>query len=193
MKKRNMLFIAMITSFLLYLFIDTVTDRNKLEELGLSQEADSLHPVVVQKKAELVQLAKTRNISILITDGFRSHSEQEELYEQGRTTPGPVVTKARAGTSYHNYGLAIDFALLTKEGKALWDTEADLNENGSSDWMEVVQLAKGLGFEWGGDWPHFPDYPHLQMDFGLSIAELQQNQDSAGVYVLKKIWNAGKG
>lgn len=32
--------------------------------------------------------------------------------------------------------------------------------------------AKALGFEWGGDWSSFKDYPHFQMSFGLTIGEL---------------------
>ena len=28
----------------------------------------------------------------------------------------------------------------------------DGNGNSVADWTEVVQLAKELGFEWGGDW-----------------------------------------
>lgn len=52
--------------------------------------------------------------------------------------------------------------------------EYDGNDNGKSDWMEVVSIAKDLGFEWGGDWSGFKDYPHLQMTFGLSLRELQQ-------------------
>ncbi|GAE93461.1 endolysin [Gracilibacillus boraciitolerans JCM 21714] len=56
----------------------------------------------------------------------------------------------------------------------IWDLEYDGNQNGQSDWMEVVEIAKLLGFSWGGgDFTRFSDYPHLQMDFGLSITELK--------------------
>jgi peptidoglycan L-alanyl-D-glutamate endopeptidase CwlK len=49
----------------------------------------------------------------------------------------------------------------------------DGNGNSKSDWKEVVEIAKNLGFEWGGDWAKFKDYPHLQMSFGLTINDLQ--------------------
>jgi peptidoglycan L-alanyl-D-glutamate endopeptidase CwlK len=49
---------------------------------------------------------------------------------------------------------------------------ADHNQSGEPDWQELGELGKALGFEWGGDWRSFPDYPHLQMDFGLSIRQL---------------------
>nr|WP_255687581.1 M15 family metallopeptidase [Pontibacillus sp. HN14] len=132
-----------------------------------------LHPKVEEAKNTLVNRAEDKGISVVITDGHRSIERQNELYAQGRTDNGSVVTHADGGESYHNYGLAIDFALRTKSGDVVWDTSRDGNGNGKADWMEVVAIAKDLGFEWGGDWSSFKDYPHLQMDFGLSIRELK--------------------
>ncbi len=55
------------------------------------------------------------------------------------------------------------------------------NDNGKSDWMEVVTIAKGLGFDWGrGLGRSSSDYPHLQMTFGLSLRELQQGKQPKG-------------
>ena len=107
-------------------------------------------------------------------------SEQDRLYEKGRTAGGNIVTYAKGGESYHNFGLAVDFALKTAEGDVIWDMKYDRNGNSRADWMEVVNIAKELGFEWGGDWPQFKDYPHLQMDFGLSIADLQNGARPPG-------------
>lgn len=102
---------------------------------------------------------------------LRTFAEQDKLYQQGRTTPGKIVTNARAGTSYHNYGLAIDIVLI-KDGKALWDIKTDFDGDGKADWIEVVQVFKNHGWEWGGNWK-FTDYPHFQKVFGLSIKQLQ--------------------
>ncbi|WHY02659.1 M15 family metallopeptidase [Neobacillus sp. DY30] len=132
-----------------------------------------LHPVVKERSDQLVQQAAKIGIVVVITDGFRSIEEQNTIYEQGRTTEGNIVTNAKGGESYHNYGLAIDFALETPSGDVIWDRQYDRNQNGKSDWSEVVKIAKSLGFEWGGDWKGFKDYPHFQMDFGLKIADLQ--------------------
>lgn len=133
-----------------------------------------LHPIVSTKQAELIAATKKIGITILVTDGFRSSEEQDAIHAQGRTAEGSVVTHARGGQSYHNYGLAIDFALRTTKGAVVWDMEYDGNKNGKPDWMEVVAIAKELGFSWGGDWKNFKDYPHLQMDFGYSIRQLQR-------------------
>ncbi|WP_413406671.1 M15 family metallopeptidase [Paenibacillus amylolyticus] len=135
-----------------------------------------LHPVVAENEELLVRKATRRGIEIVITHGYRSSEEQDALFNQGRSSAGNIVTNARGGESYHNYGLAIDFALRTPEGDVVWDMERDDNGNGKADWMEVVDLAKELGFTWGGDWANFPDYPHLQMDFDLSINELKRGK-----------------
>ncbi|AZU60652.1 M15 family metallopeptidase [Neobacillus mesonae] len=140
----------------------------------------NLHPVVEERSQKLIQQAAKKGIVIVITDGFRSAEEQNRLYEKGRTAGGNVVTYAKGGESYHNFGLAVDFALKTQSGNVIWDMQYDGNQNGKADWAEVVQMAKTLGFEWGGDWAQFKDYPHLQMDFGLTIAELQQGERPPG-------------
>lgn len=146
-----------------------------VECMSADKLTDRLNPTVLEAGKELVCKAYEAGIPILITQGFRSFYEQTELYKKGRTEPGQIVTNAQAGESYHNYGLAIDFALLNHEGsRALWDTYADLDNDGERDWMEVVRIAKNLGFEWGGDWSSFKDYPHFQMSFGLSINDLQR-------------------
>ncbi|MFF2587227.1 M15 family metallopeptidase [Peribacillus butanolivorans] len=135
---------------------------------------DELHPIVAEKKEKLIQQANEKGIAVIITAGFRTLEEQNDLYEKGRLKSGSIVTNAKGGESLHNFGLAIDFALLNKQGEAIWNMEYDGNDNGKSDWMEVVSIAKDLGFEWGGDWSGFKDYPHLQMTLGLSLRELQQ-------------------
>ena len=109
---------------------------------------------------------------------LRTFAEQDGLFAQGRTKPGAIVTKAKGGQSYHNYGLAIDIVLLVDKDKngtfetASWDLKTDFDGDGKSDWQEVVAIFKRYGYEWGGDWK-FLDAPHFQKTLGKSIAELQ--------------------
>ena len=109
---------------------------------------------------------------------LRTFAEQDALFAQGRTKPGAIVTKAKGGQSYHNYGLAIDIVLLVDKDKngtfetASWDLKTDFDGDGKSDWQEIVAIFKRYGYEWGGDWK-FNDAPHFQKTFGKSIAELQ--------------------
>ena len=65
----------------------------------------------------------------LIYCGRRTMEEQTALFAIGRSAPGKVVTKARAGESFHNYGLAFDWVPLKMSPKnpdlyvADWDDE----------------------------------------------------------------------
>ncbi|RHW38062.1 M15 family peptidase [Neobacillus notoginsengisoli] len=135
-----------------------------------------LHPVVREQATELIRIAADKGIRIQLVEDFRSFEAQNQLYAKGRTEPGSIVTYAQGGESYHNYGLAVDFALKSKNGNLIWDQKVDMNGNGKTDWEEVATIAKSLGFEWGGDWENFKDYPHLQMTFGLSIRDLQMGK-----------------
>nr|WP_229522521.1 M15 family metallopeptidase [Paenibacillus monticola] len=132
-----------------------------------------LHPVVLTAATLLIERSYTRGVPILITQGLRTIVEQNALYAQGRTKPGSIVTNARGGESYHNYGLAVDFALLLPDGKSVsWDMNRDGNRDHTADWQEVVCQGKALGLEWGGDWTSFKDYSHFQLTFGLTITQL---------------------
>ncbi|MEK4760811.1 M15 family metallopeptidase [Viridibacillus sp. FSL E2-0187] len=168
--------IFIITFSLLYLssqFSQIEDDKYVL----LGDEAPiltELHPIVEENKNILLKKAAEIDIDVIITEGLRPFEKQDELYNQGRSTKGNIVTYSKGGESFHNYGLAFDYAIKNANGGIEWDIEYDGNHNGESDWFEVAKLAKELGFEWGGDWRKFKDYPHLQMTFGLSIPMLQE-------------------
>ncbi|MGF9711704.1 M15 family metallopeptidase [Paenibacillus naphthalenovorans] len=124
-----------------------------------------LNPIVANKTRELIRKSYAEGINILITQGMRTFEEQAELYARGRTKSGTIVTNAKAGYSFHNYGLAIDFCLLADDGvNVLWTV--------NDKWRRVAEIGKSLGFVWGGDWKGFVDYPHLEMTFGLTINDL---------------------
>ncbi|MBB2481947.1 M15 family metallopeptidase [Bacillus sp. APMAM] len=174
-KKRigNFLFIIPLVLILIFYIQSSQEHDNSKRQNHSDSFPTELNPVVKKRTNQLIKQAAKKGISVVITDGFRSAADQDQLYKKGRTVSGNIVTNAKGGESYHNYGLAVDFALKTPSGKIIWDMQYDGNKNGKSDWYEVVDLAKNLGFTWGGDWVKFKDYPHLQMDFGLSIADLQ--------------------
>ncbi|WP_238649775.1 M15 family metallopeptidase [Paenibacillus piscarius] len=143
-----------------------------------------LHPAVKAATEALIVRSYACGVPILITQGLRTIAEQNALYAQGRTRPGAIVTNARGGESYHNYGLAVDFALLLPNGSSVsWDMTRDGDQDGTPDWREVVQQAKAIGFEWGGDWTSFKDYPHLQMSFGLKLSDLRAGKKPADAAV----------
>lgn len=138
-----------------------------LKERSIKNMGTGIHAVVKESALQLIELAYKEDIYVQITSGYRSFAEQTILYNQGRTDKSkPIVTNAKAGQSNHNYGLAIDFVLISEDGKtALWTVNAD--------WKRVATIGKSLGFTWGGDWKTFKDNPHLEMMGGLSIKDLQ--------------------
>ena len=139
-----------------------------------------LHPKIRDEVAQLIGKVEFNNpkFAIRIVQGLRTIDEQNALYAQGRTAPGHIVTNAKGGSSFHNYGLAIDFALLyDKDGDGRyetfsWEINADLDKDGIKDWQEVVTQFKAEGYEWGGDWKSIKDDPHLQKTFGHTWHEL---------------------
>lgn len=179
--KGRLLFTFIIGLILLFLVPNPIGTGllNHFNIGGSAPMPTELHPVVRERSSQLIQQAADSGIVIVITDDFRSAEDQDRLYEQGRTAAGNIVTNARGGESFHNFGLAIDFAIKTPSENIIWDRQYDGNQNGKPDWDEVVILAKALGFEWGGDWAQFKDYPHLQMNFGLTLADLQNGKRPA--------------
>ncbi|WP_442857583.1 peptidoglycan-binding protein [Bacillus sp. mrc49] len=152
----------------------------KLETLLERSEKNmgrGIHPVVKESALEMIKRAYKEGIFVQISAGYRSMEEQAKLYGQGRLgyrfgglnysdLSKPVVTNALPGQSYHNYGLAIDFFIVSDDGKnAIWTVD--------EKWRRAGAIGKSLGFAWGGDWSSFKDYPHLEMTGGLSYTQLQ--------------------
>jgi hypothetical protein len=141
----------------------------RLPHIGLSlQRLDQLHPALRARGAALLDLCAHAGLSILVTQGLRTWKEQDALYARGRTVPPIgrrfIVTMAKGGQSYHNFGLAFDIVVLDAVGKADWDTR-------HPGWQKAGALGKSVGLEWGGDWTRLKDLPHFQYTGGLSLQQ----------------------
>lgn len=112
--------------------------------------------------------AMPSNVKIIVVQGYRSIAESTKIYNQGRTTPGEIVTYALPGHSWHNYAMAFDFAMVT---------------NGKDDytvgplWMKVVAIMKKHGWTWGGDFPPVngkseTDNPHFEKKLGYTTNQM---------------------
>lgn len=134
------------------------------------RDLDKLHPYVKELAEKLLAKCKEAGIKIIITETLRSKERQQQLYNQGRTTPGKIVTNAKPGDSIHNYGLAFDIVPV-ENGKALWN-RYDL-------FKKVGKIGVGLGLTWGGNWRSFKDYPHFQWTGGLTLADLKSGKKPA--------------
>jgi peptidoglycan L-alanyl-D-glutamate endopeptidase CwlK len=142
----------------------------------------TLLPEVQPYARALVTKAAANRITIKVISGLRTYAEQDDLYAQGRTKPGQIVTNARAGYSNHNFGIAFDIGVF--EGSRYLDE--------SPKYKAVGVLGMDLGLEWGGNWKTIQDEPHFQLRpkwaSDLSerdmLAELRSRKDSGeGVYV----------
>lgn len=156
---------------------DKITlDRIQLLHPKLREEAGHIYSEICS--------ALTGRATCRFAYTLRTDAEQTILYNQGRTTPGKIVTNAKAGQSMHGYGLAVDIVLLIDEKTASWDMKTDFDADGKADWIEIVEIFKRYGWSWGGNWAHFPDYPHFEKSFGYSLMDLQKlKQNSTNPYI----------
>lgn len=159
-----------------------------MRDIASLDRANLLHPSI--RKEVIDTITKIENdlfpptVKIRIVQGLRTIEEQNELFAQGRTKPGLIVTHAKGGSSYHNYGLAIDFVLMYDKDKngsyeALsWDVNYDFDKDGVKDWQEVVNSFKAMGYTWGGDFKNLTDNPHLEKTFGHNWRILKERYDA---------------
>lgn len=114
---------------------------------------------IVNRAAEILAESK---VFFIVTQGLRTAEEQKELYAQGRTKPGKIVTWTL--NSNHIGGNAIDLAPLL-DGKLNWD------ENGKLGLWPVISSAMKRAAQelnepitWGGDWAGKKnDRPHFEL------------------------------
>lgn len=143
----------------------------------------TLHPLLREEATQLydeINEALTGRAMVRFTQALRTIEEQDGLYAQGRSKPGKIVTNAKGGTSYHNYGLAVDIVLILENKQISWDMKTDYDDDNFPDWMECVRIFESHGWEWGGRWISFKDFPHFQKTFGYSIKQLQNTDRIEG-------------
>ena len=125
-----------------------------------------LHPELRKKLAGLAEALAGQGMEALITDAFRSFAEQDALFAQGRTKPGPIVTKAKGGLSNHNYGMAVDMYPVL-EGQVFTDIPKGAKQHLAPRFAEIQQAiideAEGLGLTSGAHFSGLGDTPHVQL------------------------------
>jgi peptidoglycan L-alanyl-D-glutamate endopeptidase CwlK len=136
--------------------------KNKLTNLIVSKNLHGLHPRVQREAVKVMRDMEAIGLPVKIMEGYRSIERQNELYAQGRTKAGLIVTNAKGGQSFHNYGVAVDMCF--KDGGY---------NVPSHYWLLLGKAYKKHGFEWGGDWETFQDRPHGEMKLGYTLADFQ--------------------
>jgi peptidoglycan L-alanyl-D-glutamate endopeptidase CwlK len=70
---------------------------------------DLVYPPLLERLFHVIAECNKRGKRYIATAGYRSYTQQDQLYCVGRSFPGKRVTGARGGESQHNFGLAVDF------------------------------------------------------------------------------------
>lgn len=154
---------------------DSQSPANPVDARSEANIATLLPPVRRYARA-LVKAAKDRGITLVVTSGTRTYDEQNELYEQGRSKPGKIVTNARGGYSNHNFGVAFDVTEF-HNGQPVWE---------SPNYAIIGKVGESLGLVWGGSWSSINDEPHFELhpawakDISESsmLAEFRKRHDS---------------
>jgi peptidoglycan L-alanyl-D-glutamate endopeptidase CwlK len=143
-----------------------------------------LHPYLDYLLGIMIKYSNREGIYLIITEGFRTVQQQDELYAKGRTKEGKIVTNAR-GSSYqsqHQWGIAFDIAI--KNQGHTWDV---------AYFNKVAQIAKkhckSLG--WGGDWTiavdGIVDNPHFYLKkYGKNTLKLKAQYGTPDKFI--KTW-----
>ena len=123
-----------------------------------------VHPELAKRVRAAADRLEEKNTYLLVVSGLRSNAEQNALYGQGRTTPGHIVTNARAGQSMHNYGLAVDIVPYLQGSSGALNWSAD-----TPQFRAMVTALEATDLVWGGSWKSLHDYDHFQLP-GLSVS-----------------------
>ena len=147
----------------------------KYTDIGIME----LHPIIRPYVFCAINKLSELGINVRVTDWLRTFDEQDELYAQGRKAPGRIVTFARAGESWHNFGFAVDVVEIVA-GTPMYE---------GPNWLQIGRIFEGFGFDWGGRWLSERqkeqlsedeqlraredgdgfDRPHVQRTFGLTL------------------------
>lgn len=128
-----------------------MTDRDKLRLAGCHPRLLTLVCGVLNK------------FPMFIVQGVRTVEQQQTLYAQGRTAPGPIVTNCDGVHSRSNhqthadgFGHAVDIAWIPN----------DLIKDPFSTkwpWHDMGTYAEAQGLIWGGHFHTLIDMPHLEL------------------------------
>lgn len=127
---------------------------------GIPMIADlsALHPFFRDRITALINSCKSKGIELAIVETYRTHAKQHEY-----KTMGKKYTSSGAGSSKHQYGLAIDVVPIV-DSVAIW--------NNVALWRKIGMAGEKLGLRWGGRWRKPYDPGHFEWTGGLSSTHL---------------------
>lgn len=138
--------------------------------LSAAQEKfiQTLHPVAQDSFRQLIfNIEKQTPFRVQINSAYRSFSEQMRVQNENQAMVPPKPA-ANPGSSYHNYGLAIDMSLFSKTVDSV---SYGFNKS-VAQWKQtdVIAISDKLGLRWGGTFSS-PDVVHFDMGNKYTINE----------------------
>lgn len=141
--------------------------QNSLDKMN------KVHPRLIAFMKELIQITP---YDFKITSGMRTAKEQANLYQQGRSKPGLIVTNADGYKYCSNhqekvdgYGYAVDVCILKYTSKG----DIDWNFKYYKELYEIAKknsLLEKYGIEWAGNWKKFQEGAHYQLKNARNVA-----------------------
>lgn len=121
----------------------------------MSRAIEDLSPTMEPLCRKWMEAMDNLGIQYIITCTSRTQDEQERLYAQGRTRPGPKVTWTL--NSKHLTGDAFDFVIM-------WNGKPDWKMTKAAQWDLAVGIGKELGLSQviGKD-GKVKEFAHLQL------------------------------
>lgn len=105
-----------------------------------------LHPTLTVRIDRVLAAMRALGFPMHIVQKVRTTEQQQALYAQGRTKPGPLVTNCDGVIKRSNHQIALD-----SYGHAVdcaFDTADPFNE--SWPWKAYGALVEAVGLKWGG-------------------------------------------
>ncbi len=129
-----------------------------------SRDIKDCHPYLQEKWPLVLDLyQRITGKSLVITCTYRTPQTQQKLYQQGRTTPGDIVTQIDGFNKASNHNKYPARALdVCVNGAApgemkvapLWDEYL---------YFPLIGICNSVGLISGGSWKHFKDWPHIEL------------------------------
>ena len=153
--------------------------KRTLENLsGLNSKCKG---IMVSFLLDAAPILEIESVTVEVLSGCRSWRQQAALYAQGRDKPGRIVTNAPPGSSWHNYGLAIDLGIFAG-GRYLDETAPT---RAARIYRKLAAVAIKREIEWAGNWKSFQEDCHFQWTGGRTLADLRSAMITNGFDVEK--------
>lgn len=127
---------------------------------------ESVNPCLVEVIKEAIQ---STSIPFIITEGIRTTERQKELYAQGRTTPGQIVTncdgikvRSKHQLKENGYGHAVDLYPYINGNIRIHETYVAESLQIIAEHIQTTAQKMNILITWGGDWK-MKDYSHFEL------------------------------